>query len=104
MVDHTHFLLGEDARNIVLVRWKGTKDIVLIHTLNGNTACIVNNPKCPETRRMISILKERGARVVSSDEIGSGNAALCRDGGRLPEPRRIAAKVEVPRRRRRRAA
>jgi len=104
MVDHTHFLLGEDASNIVLVKWKKTNDIILIHTLNSNLACVVDNPKCPNIRKMIKILKGRGALVVSSDEVGHGDGVLRKTGRRPPEQRAPARKADESRRKRQPAA
>jgi len=100
MINPIQFFLNQDARGIVLIRVKNTTEIALIHALKSKMTCIVNDPKCRETRKLIATLIERGAAVLSSDEVGRRGCGLSKTSQSSPAPRGAARKVDAPRRRR----
>jgi len=94
-------LLAEDIQNIFLIRNDVTCDVTLIYMARQKMAIVIENPNNPESVERISNLKERGARIVSSEELDG--ILDPRGENRLPSAieRRIARRLEERRKRKR---
>jgi len=93
--DDHGFYSDEDIQNMFLVKGS-TGNIVLIYIANKKMAAAIEDPNDPE----IPSLKERGARIVSSEELDD-ILDPTGENRRLPSPeeRRIARRLEEQRKR-----